>query len=212
MNVKDLGQRTRKRPNRREIAAAATRQEILSAARRLFFDRGYLQTSISQIAEEAGVSIPTIYASVGPKTAIVLALGETIDSDVGGPQSRERLRSETNAAELLRMAAGVTRQIQERFGDIIAALLQAAAVEPEIAKGIEKGRDFHRAATRLVAGRLHELGALRPGVSSDEAADVIALLTEVSTYARLVGDYGWSFDRAEAWISDTLMRLLLPDT
>ena len=57
------------RPSRQKIAAAATRREILGAAERLFAEQGYAQTSIVDIAAAAGVSVPTIYASVGQKKA-----------------------------------------------------------------------------------------------------------------------------------------------
>jgi len=42
-----------------------------------------------------------------------------------------------------------------------------------------------------------------------EAADVIALLTDVENYSTLVGIYSWTFDRAEAWITETLCATLL---
>src|SRR5438067_10928052 len=90
-----------KKPNRQQVSAAATRQEILVAARRLFGSRGYAPVSIAEIAEEAGVSIPTIYASVGPKQAIVTALVGLVDFQVGGVQARARHDTETDPAELI---------------------------------------------------------------------------------------------------------------
>src|SRR5208282_534520 len=65
-----------RRPNRREVAAAETRREILRAARRLFAAHGYAGTSLQQIAEESGVAVQTIYSSVGSKAALVLALND----------------------------------------------------------------------------------------------------------------------------------------
>src|SRR5258708_37274932 len=73
-----------KRPNRRQVSAAATRQEILLAARRLFAERGFARTSVADIAEEAGGSIPTIYASVGQKQALGIALAGLMEVGVGG--------------------------------------------------------------------------------------------------------------------------------
>ena len=37
------------------------------------------------------------------------------------------------------------------------------------------------------------------------------LLTDYQCFGALVHDYGWTFDRAEAWIASTLKRLLLSD-
>ena len=68
-----------RRPNRREVAAAETRREILRAARRLFAEHGYACTSLQQIAEESGVAVQTIYSSVGSKAALILALNDLLD-------------------------------------------------------------------------------------------------------------------------------------
>ena len=72
-----------RRPNRREVAAAETRREILRAARRLFAERGFASTSVQQIAEESGVAVQTIYSSIGSKAALVLALNDLIDEEAG---------------------------------------------------------------------------------------------------------------------------------
>ena len=44
---------------------------ICAAAYRLFSDKGYLATSIEDIAAEAGVARPTIFTAVGPKATIL---------------------------------------------------------------------------------------------------------------------------------------------
>lgn len=199
-----------KRPSRRQIAAAATREEILLAARRLFGERGYARTSIAEIADTAGVSIPTIYASVGTKSQIVLALVGLVDFRVGAVEARARLEIETDPARLIALGVAVNRALLEQFGDVIEALRLAAAVEPEVAQAVENARQMHRAGATRLAQRLHNLSALRPGTSEEEAADVIGLLTDAEfCYSSLVHRYGWSFDRAETWINSTLQVVLL---
>src|SRR5687768_1038762 len=59
--------------------AAKTVREILTAARKLFASHGYAATSLSQIADEVGVSVQTLYNSVGGKAQILLALNGVID-------------------------------------------------------------------------------------------------------------------------------------
>ena len=44
---------------------------ICAAAYRLFSTKGYLATSIEDIAAEAGVARPTIFTAVGPKSTIL---------------------------------------------------------------------------------------------------------------------------------------------
>src|SRR5260370_38826910 len=91
----------RKRPNRRQVSAAATRQEILLAARRLFAQHGFARTSVADIAEEAGVSIPTIYASVGQKQAIVIALAGFIEVGIGAAETRTLVTNGTDPVEMI---------------------------------------------------------------------------------------------------------------
>src|SRR6516225_1335828 len=84
-----------RRLNRREVAAAETRREILRAARRLFAAHGYSGTSLQQIAEESGVAVQTIYSSVGSKAALVLALNDLIDEEAGVAQLAAGVLGET---------------------------------------------------------------------------------------------------------------------
>jgi len=200
-----------KRPNRQQISAAATRQEILRTARRLFAERGYALTSVADLAQEAGVSLPTIYSSVGPKHAIVMALVEFLDFQAGGPDARSRADTVTDPAELIGIGAHLNRVLQENFGDILDTMRSAAQIEPAVASANANGHQMHRFGASRLAERLEQLAALRPDVTVDEAADVIAHLTDVDTFSALTDRYGWSFDRAEAWITATLRATLLRD-
>src|SRR4051812_18634486 len=67
----------------RDRRAQLTRDEILGAARRLFAERGYAQTSVRDIAKAAGVSAQTVYDSVGPKPELVVRLNDLIDREAG---------------------------------------------------------------------------------------------------------------------------------
>ena len=49
--------------------AQETRRRIVEAAARLFTRNGYSATSVSAIAEEAGVAVPTVYAALETKAA-----------------------------------------------------------------------------------------------------------------------------------------------
>ncbi|MCW2597450.1 MAG: TetR/AcrR family transcriptional regulator, partial [Jatrophihabitans sp.] len=51
--------------------AARTRAEVLSAASDLFVERGWSGTSIRDVARGAGVSVETVYASVGTKAELL---------------------------------------------------------------------------------------------------------------------------------------------
>jgi len=46
----------------------AVRARIVAAARRLFFERGFLRTTADDIAAELGISKATLYKSFGART------------------------------------------------------------------------------------------------------------------------------------------------
>src|SRR3954451_2289486 len=55
----------------RDAQAAATRVRVIEAASALFLERGYGATSIDAIAEAAGVSRATVFATVGSRPALL---------------------------------------------------------------------------------------------------------------------------------------------
>jgi len=196
-------------PNRRAAQALETKRLIVDAARRLFTEQGYGATSVAQIAEAAGVAVPTVYASVGTKPTLLRLLLDRIDEEAGVAELARELRSSSDAGRVLALQVRITRQLVERCGDIIAALGSAAGVEPEMAGALAAGMRRHRAGAEATVGRIAELGKLRAGVDVEEAAAVLATLSAPGVYATLTGEYGWSFDRCEAWIERTLRQQLL---
>ena len=198
------------RSARREQAAELTRRAILDAARQVFVARGYAGATIGAIAEAADVAVPTVYASIGGKAALLMALVDDIDEqrDVAG--SEAALQSTTDPVEVLRIGVEVTRRINEGSGDIITLLDAAARFEPEAAVALEEGIRRHRAGCLGVARRLHVLGALPPNLDVEAAADTISILTIFRVWRTLVSDYDWSWSTAAAWITKQVQLSLLP--
>ena len=196
------------RPNRREVAAAATREEVLRAARRLFVEHGYAATTINQVAAEAGVAVQTVYSSVGGKPALVLALNDLIDDESGvGPLAAEIAQTD-DPEVVLTNAVRLTRQLNERCGDVGRLLLAAGPSSPDVAAAVTDGLARHRAGAELFGRRLAELGGLRDGVSVEHATTSCAVMTSPENWRQLTVDFGWSYDRAEAWIIDSLRTLV----
>lgn len=200
---------TSRRPSRRQLQAEATRRDILAAARRLFAAHGYAATSMAAIAEAAGAAVQTIYDSVGPKRAILLALNDLLDEEAGvGPMWR-RLGETQEPRAVIALGVYLTRQFNDRCGDILWTLLDAAPSEPDVAAVISEGNRRHREGTRRIAHRLAGMGALRPGLAPERAGDIFGVLTWSDTYRNLTRDYGWTFDQCEVWLTETLVTLLL---
>jgi AcrR family transcriptional regulator len=198
-----------RRPNRREVAAAETRREILRAARQLFAAHGYPGTSLQQIAEESGVAVQTIYSSVGSKAALALALNDLIDEEAGVAQLGAGVLAETDPPKMIAKAIHLTRQLNERCGDLIQALLSAELAEPEVAAAVADGMRRHESGLRAMTQRLGALGALRAGTTPERAAAAFAMMTSPASWQQLTQRADWTFDQSEAWLTESLTQLLL---
>jgi AcrR family transcriptional regulator len=71
-------------PGRRERKKAATRQNIVDTALRLFFERGYDDVGIRDIAAEADVAVTTVFAHFASKEALVFELDEDFERQLVG--------------------------------------------------------------------------------------------------------------------------------
>lgn len=198
-----------RRPNRRQLQAEATRRDILAVARQLFATQGYAATSMAAIAEETGAAIQTIYSSVGPKHAILLALVDLMDEEAGVGPMWQRVGQTDDPVELVQLGINLTRQFIERFGDILWTLMSAAAIEPDVATTLEEANRRHRTGLSRLVGRIAEKGGLKEGLALDRASDTFALLSSMATYHQLLNDYGWSLDDCETWMVGTLSTLIL---
>ena len=198
-----------RRPNRREVAAAETRREILRAARRLFAAHGYAGTSLQQIAEESGVAVQTIYSSVGSKAALVLALNDLVDEEAGVAQLGAGVLRETDPPTMIAKGIHLTRQLNERCGDLLQVLLSAAPAEPDVAAALADGMRRHESGGSAIAQRLGALGALRAGTTPERAAAVFAMMTSPASWLQLTQRAGWTFNQSEAWLTESLAQLLL---
>jgi AcrR family transcriptional regulator len=205
----DVNQMSVRRPNRREVAAAETRREILRTARRLFSEHGYSGTSLQQIAEASGVAVQTIYSSVGSKAALVLALNDLIDEEAGVAQLADGLAGETDPHRAIARAVHLTRQLNERCGDLIQVLLSAEPAEPDVAAVVADGMRRHAHGASRLAQRLAALGALRAGTTPERAAAAFAMMTSPASWRQLTHSAGWTFDDGEAWLTSSLAQLLL---
>jgi AcrR family transcriptional regulator len=202
---------TTHRASRRQLQAEATRRDILTTARRLFAEHGYAATSMASIAEGAGAAVQTVYDSVGPKRSVLLALNDLLDEEAGVGPILRKLGESRNPRTVIALAVKLSRQFNDRCGDIIWTLLAAASIEPDVAEVIDDAGRRHRDGTRRVAFQLAEMGALRHGVTPERAGDILGVMTWADTYRNLTRDYGWTFDECEEWLIKSLETLLLSE-
>jgi AcrR family transcriptional regulator len=199
--------------SRRRAAAAANRRSILDAAREVFLEQGYAVTTMSAIADRAGVALDTVYASVGRKPVLFRQLIETAISGEDVPVPAEErayvraIQAEPDPARKLAIYAAAITAIQPRLAPLFALVRDAAATDEELARLWAQVTDRRAANMRRFAAELAATGKLR--VSIDEAADVIWATNSSDFFLLLVRDRGWSLDRFQQWLSDTWRSLLL---
>jgi AcrR family transcriptional regulator len=193
----------------RQRQAEETRQRILEAARSLFESQGYAAATLEAIAELAEVSPKTLGAVFGSKRAL---LAEVINPEAFSTPVKlliEELRATEDPSRQLSLVAQITRQAYEPMASSLELLRTAGAVAPEladVARQIEARRRQNQA--RLIAS-LSEQGALRPGLSFEEATDVLWALTSYDVYRMLVVERGWKPAHYETWLAQLLIQYLL---
>src|SRR5262245_31227055 len=133
---------------RRTAQAKATRAEIADAARRLFLARGWAATTIRDVAHEAGVAVPTVYAAYRNKAGLVWALADAADLSADLPRLVDELEAATAPERHLAAMAAYDRRLFERAGDLITLVREAGRTEPQLAELYREARR-HADGTRV---------------------------------------------------------------
>jgi AcrR family transcriptional regulator len=197
------------RSEHRQRQAEDTRRRILAAARKLFAEKGYAATSVADLAAEADVSVPTLYASVGTKAQLARALVEFVNEEGGVLENDAWQRQATTPQELLRRNMHLVRELNEKCGDIMRAARSAAHSEPDMVPVVQAGDGYHRDGEYAIAAALAQMGGLREGVTAERAGAVITVLASSASIDQLVLEHGWTYDEVESWLVRTLTELLL---
>ena len=207
--------RRRYRSPKRQAQAAATRDEIVEAARTLFVERGYAGASLGDIAEAAGVSLATVKLVFGTKPKILTA---TWDRAVKGaddprpvadqPWFREMMAS-PDPRRHLELQAQVGTAVKARIAPLVEVIRAAAPSDPEIAGLWARMQGEFYDNQRATIRALRRKGTLRAGRTEREATDILWTLNHPSVYQLLVGERGWSSERYERWLVATLAEQLL---
>jgi AcrR family transcriptional regulator len=202
--------------SRRQAQARQTRLQIAEAARALFLERGYGGTSIEAIAEKAYVAPETIYATFKNKRNV---LSFVFDIAIGGDDEDIRLLDrpdpqavlkETDQRRQLTLFASDITKILHRAAPVFEILRIAAKTEPEIAELVQRLVQERLANMSMVAKNVAANGPLREGLNRVRAAEVIWSMTSPELYILLLRDLHWTDEQYTPWLTETLIRLLLP--
>ena len=194
---------------RRTTQAQQTRAEIARAARRRFVSQGWAQTTMRDVAREAGVSVPTVYATYANKAGLIHALADAADLSADASRMLMELEAADAGPERqLAAMAGYDRRLFERAGDVIMLVREAGRTEPELAAAYRHGRE-RGDETRVQVFSSWPADTLRRGLDLHSAVDVYAALCNSDVYITLTAERGWAPDRVQQWWSEALIRELL---
>jgi AcrR family transcriptional regulator len=188
-------------------------ERIVRAAHELFARDGYQATTLTAVADAAGVAHRTVYVRFGTKAALlkrvvdVALVGDLAPVDV---VNREWYRAATTAPTLEeRIAALATgsARLMASAADVIAVAREAEPVEPLLAAAASAGRAATRDAIRAFWTCARDDGLLSLGCDLTWLADTSGLLAHAETYLLMRETLRVTPEGYEKWLAATLRRM-----
>ncbi len=123
-----------------------------------------------------------------------------------GPRAVQEVRDQS---EQVRLFSRTIRETMERVGPIFEVMRAAAPTEPEIRALLDDYLQKRHVGMQHFVRAVVANGPLRPGLSVEEATDVVWILTSAEVHRLFTWDRSWPGDRYECWLWETLSTLLL---
>lgn len=186
--------------------AAETREALLVAAHRLFVTKGWVATGMRDVAAEAGVATETLYAHFSSKRGLLQAVMDiAVVGDDRPLAVAERpefaAMGHGSHADRAAAAARLVTGINVRTAALAKVIREAAASDDEIAKMLRAARERQRHDVVAAA-------ALTGREATVSERDGVWALTSPEVYLLLVEESGWTPEQYEAWMAETLERVI----
>jgi len=202
---------------RRQSQADETRRQILTAAHRLFTERGYAGATIEAIAAQAGVAPETIYAIFRNKGKILASLVNFLSASRAeervplleriGPQA---VSQERDPRRQLQLFAQVVANNLEGNASISEIILVAAKTDQDIEKIMQQFIKQRRQHMAVAVQQIAANGPFRDNMDEEYATDTVWTLASPEVFLLLTRDLGWPKDKYARWLTETLISVLLP--
>jgi AcrR family transcriptional regulator len=200
---------------RRQEQAAATRRGILDAAQQLFEQQGYGATTMDAIAEQAGVSLKTVYVTFATKSGVLRALwdlllkGDQADAGVADRPWYREILEEPDPERQLRMNARNARVVKLRIAPVLQVIRDAASSDSDTAELWDLIQSDFYDNQRFIVESIHKKKGLRRGLGVARATDILWTLNHPDVWLLLVGRLGWTPEQFEEWFAETTCTQLL---
>jgi AcrR family transcriptional regulator len=196
----------------RQQRAAHTRGRMVDAAYRLFTERGYPGTTMADIAAEAGVAVQTVYFAFRTKAELLQkAYERAVLGDADTLPEEQPWYAEMIAAPSLDAALDI---LVEAAGTVLARTaplddyVKSASYDPEPARIRAFNERLRREAWSRFIAHLSSKTPLRPGLSAEQATDILLMLMGPASYQTLVGEYGWTPRQWRDWCRHAIATTL----
>jgi AcrR family transcriptional regulator len=199
----------------RRAQARRNQAAVLQAARQLFLERGFAATTMPAIASAGGVSVQTVYKTFGNKSRLAKAVFDVAIAGDDEPvpmlqrASLVRVRAEPDPRAKLRLYGEFLTEVAPRHVPVQLVIRDAASTDPEARAVWSELQAERLKGMTLFARALHDDGHLRPGISVNEARDVLWTYNSAELFELLVIERKWSPKRYGRWVADALIAALV---
>lgn len=194
----------------REQQALATKNRMLDAAEALLLEKGFAGMTVADVARKAAVSPQTVYAVFNSKAGIIMAaIEDRVVRDDRNADTIKQIYTTDDPALVLRNVAKLVRNIYEGNAPTFTAVYGARFVSPQLAELERELGELRLAKQKPILDNLAASGRLRPGLSTEEARDILWACTSRDIYHLLVVQRGWTPQRYEEYLAETLVVSLL---
>lgn len=204
----------------RREQAAATRRAVLTAARTCFTGSGWHGTSVAGVARAAGVSVDTVYRSVGRKPALLVAVHDMVLAEGDDPvAATERdyvraVRSQPTARDMLETYAEGLGRVLPSSVPLLLALRSAGESDQACRRAAEAVSARRAANMLLLAADLRRTGEVRPDWSDEQVAELVWSMNGPeyvgALLARGTPTATWTAMLAEVWTRTLLVPPAAP--
>lgn len=189
--------------------AEKTRRRIVDAVLERLRTAPAEPVAIDRIAAMAGVARSTVYAIFGSRAGLFDAVGTALQERSGYARLIEASH-QPDARAALRDGLRAASEMLAAERDTWRALRSMAQLDQEAVGGaVQRWEDERAAAMARIAGQLHDQGHLRPGVSVEEANDILWVLTSFESFDLLYTGRGLPLDAVVERLAETAQRALM---
>jgi AcrR family transcriptional regulator len=193
----------------RSERAALTRARMLDAAYALFCEIGFRASTMTAIAERAGVAVQTLYFTFHTKDELIQAVHDrTVLGDESLPPPMQPwYRAAVAAADVTEAVAEIVAgigMILARVAPMVPAFHEVAA-DPA-GEVWRHAQDLRRSGMADLVGELSQKATRTKGLSKGHADDLMYVYLGPELYRTLVLECGWSIADWSRWVERAILR------